>query len=172
MTAVAAAELKPLSDVLAYRNPDIIDAFLEDYPVARTDAEEIFAETLKWLWLCARRRRGFETGATSLARLPLLDDLYAVDRMWHVFLLFSEDYVAFCERFFGFYVHHYPITRADRATMTPELRRTQLREAYSMIYDELGPETLRRWCEDYPRRFPKPSCAGTSSREDRGPAAR
>src|SRR5262249_25477109 len=145
---VAAAELKRLSDVLAYRNPDVLDAFLEDYPVSRTDAEEIFGETLKWLWLCARRRHGFEKGELSLARLPLMDDLYAVDRMWHAFMLFSEDYVAFCERFFGFYVHHYPVTRADRETMTPERRRSELRAAYSLIYEELGPETLRLWCEE------------------------
>src|SRR5581483_6206582 len=32
----------------------------------------------------------------------------AVDAAWHEFILYTRDYTAFCERAFGFYLHHIP----------------------------------------------------------------
>lgn len=31
-----------------------------------------------------------------------------VDEVWHTFILFTEDYASFCEKVFGFFLHHHP----------------------------------------------------------------
>jgi hypothetical protein len=164
--SVTLSGIAPLERVLAYRNPDVIDRFLDEFDLRRVEAEEIFREMLKWLWLCARRREDLARGRhVTLPRLLLLDDLYAVDQMWHSFLMFTDEYGHFCSTRFGFYVHHYPITRDERQAMLAHRERDPdgfkqeraaiLRANYSYIYDELGPETLKRWCEEFPVKYAK-----------------
>jgi hypothetical protein len=32
-------------------------------------------------------------------------------------------------------------------------RRKSLKKAYEYLYDELGPDILLKWCEEFPKRF-------------------
>jgi hypothetical protein len=37
-----------------------------------------------------------------------------IDTAWHYFILFTKDYAAFCNRFFGRFIHHQPfVTEED-----------------------------------------------------------
>ena len=36
-----------------------------------------------------------------------------VDPFWHAHILFSQDYVDFCDKAFGIYLHHVPLDTAD-----------------------------------------------------------
>ena len=38
----------------------------------------------------------------------------AIDEMWHTFVLFTQPYAAFCQRYFGRFIHHAPSTRVER----------------------------------------------------------
>ncbi len=149
--------------MLKYRNPDVVHAFRERFDVQPAEAEELFTETCRWLWLCARRRA--EPGLTrAVAPLAIDAALRVLDEMWHTFLLFTRDYTRFCDAYLGGYLHHVPTPQAekerlrhrvaqDRAQVErAELRRLTLQYAY--VHAHLGQATLSKWYEEFPRRYP------------------
>lgn len=143
----------PLEQVLSYRNDELVHRFAEDFHVTLDVAEDLFLETKRWLWLCGHRRVEFAQGRAEFVHVPLLSEAGPIDAMWHTFLLFTKDYAEFCDRHFGFFIHHYPMTRAEKARAESESRETRLestRKVYEYIYDQLGPETLKKWCEGLP----------------------
>jgi hypothetical protein len=141
----------------------VIARFCDDFGVSFKDAEEVYIETLRWLWLCAYRLSDYQQGKVDTPRMPLASQAQVIDLMWHTFLLFSKDYSEFCETHFGFLLHHFPLSRADKAQLAEELatdpeafrekRVAQLEPVYSYIYDVLGPEVLVRWMEEFPERY-------------------
>jgi len=147
--------LKPLSEILAYRNPDVISKFRDKCELSSEDAAEVFDETKKWLWLCAK--------APNAINMTIQDSIIIIDDMWHTFILFTKEYQEFCSTYFGQFIHHVPIPKARIETMRQEAARTPdafiarrghtLRALYGFIHDELGRDTLIKWYEDFPRRF-------------------
>lgn len=144
----------------------MIDRFVEDHRatgVTLSEASEIFRETKRWLWLCAYRKFEFEQGRCSFSQIPLASEALVIDLMWHTFLLFTKDYADFCQRHFGFFIHHYPMSREQRRSAEDarardaqdfrEMRITELRPVYELIHDILGRETLVRWLDEYPKKF-------------------
>jgi hypothetical protein len=131
--------------------------------LSREDAESVFTETKKWLWLCAHAKHESENNGTVDQPLGLFQEAYAIDQAWHVFLLFTQDYAEFCEKYFGFFVHHVPeksgVKKQFREALAGgssefrERRLIELERIYGYIYDQLGEETLLRWTEDFPQRF-------------------
>ena len=129
-----------------------------DLNVTLDEATELFLETKRWLWLCAYQA---ETG--SSISVPLFSEMNAIDRCWHLFLLFTRDYAAFCERYFGFFIHHEPQTSQVRRQTQALLeadpvafrasKEAELTLAYGIIYDVLGRDVLLRWTEEFPERF-------------------
>jgi len=152
-----------LQEVLTYKNENVVYRFSEDYKISESDAEEIFLETKRWLWYCAKRTRDIEDGRIEFLNIPLFNEAKAIDLMWHTFLLFTHDYADFCETYFGFFVHHQPKSKVDRIEwqqqisrdpiQTQKERESQLEKVYGTIYDELGPDILLKWCEEFPKRF-------------------
>ncbi len=73
--------------------------------VVRSDEEgtALFAEVKRYLVL---------THANPTRAVPVFSPL--IDEVWHQFMLFTTEYAAFCERFFGRFMHHMP-TRPDAA---------------------------------------------------------
>jgi hypothetical protein len=162
-------EIASLSEVLADRPPgtdEILHRFIADfgkYGLSPQDAEELFLETKRWLWLCAYRKAEFEKGRLESVHIPLASESNAIDLMWHTFLLFTKNYADFCDRHFGFFIHHYPTPQAEKlkASLAKKAdpvayratRAEALKPAYRYIYDVLGRETLIRWMEDFPKRY-------------------
>jgi len=138
-----------LEIVLAYQNEEVVARFCADYGFSPAQGEEIFTETKRWLWLCARHAADGRPGAD----LSMGDEMAVIDQMWHTFLLFTFDYAEFCERFFGCFIHHQPTPGFVKNAMTPEKRMITLRNNYEFIYDHLGAEILKLWCEEFPVRF-------------------
>jgi hypothetical protein len=154
--------LKPLEEVLRYQNDEVVDRFSRDNGIPEADAKEIFLETKRWLWLCADEMARSGDGIGE--KIPLLSEARVIDLMWHTFLLFTSDYARFCQKYFGFFVHHQPRLRVekdawdrrvakDRDAAVAERRKT-LRRGYELVCERLGQDTLRKWCEDFPSRFP------------------
>ncbi|MEW6167389.1 MAG: hypothetical protein AB1651_06795 [Pseudomonadota bacterium] len=141
-----------LEAVLSYRNDNVLDSFCESFEVSREDAEDIFRETLRFLWLSTNYRAEF---LQSIDR-PIL----IIDEMWHTFILFTKEYHEFCSRMFGHYMHHTPTTVSEKKRLRSEMndaRLTALREEkkkrYSMIYDLLGRDVFIKWYYEFPERF-------------------
>jgi hypothetical protein len=153
-----------LEAVLAYKNSDVVSRFAEDFHISTRDAEDIFLELKRWLWLCAKRKTDLDAGKGEAFQVPLFNEANAIDMMWHTFLLFTEDYSAFCDHYFGFFIHHNPRPMAERKEWQLKIkadpvgatieRKASLEKVYGYLYDELGPDILVRWCEEFPARFP------------------
>lgn len=156
-------KIADLTSVLAFRHDDVVHRFAGEFQVSVVDAEEIFTETKRWLWICARRKVAVETGEATFVTFPLFNEARIIDLMWHTFLLYTEDYADFCDHYFGFFIHHKPKPRAERLAWRERIqndpdgarreRESSLRIVYESLYEELGEEILIKWCEDFPRRF-------------------
>jgi hypothetical protein len=131
-----------LADVLAYRHPGVVRRYAKEQHASREEAEEVFRETLKWLYLCGRAlREGFACAMTP--------EIAQLDEMWHTFVLFTPDYADFCERYFGLFLHHVPNDDEDEVSEGgDEAVRGQLERQFGLVYDVLGEDTLRRWYEE------------------------
>src|SRR5947209_20258247 len=131
-----------LADVLAYRNPAVVRRYAKDHQTSIAEAEEVFGETVKWLYLCYRST--FDEKGDGCAMTP---ELERIDWMWHTFLLFTRDYADFCERYFGVFLHHVPAEDEDddAAPPNPADVRNRVERQFGLVYDVLGEATLQAW---------------------------
>jgi len=145
--------LCPLDTAIRYRNSEVILRFVDEYRVPPDYAEEVFEETLKWLWLLAS---SFEEGVEAhLAIYPIIG---AIDEMWHTFLLYTEDYEEFCSHYLGRFIHHVPTKQEDkkdhknRLAIDPdEIKsetRARLEHFLRYVSVRLGDETVTKWFGD------------------------
>jgi hypothetical protein len=145
MAPTAPNQLASLDDVLRYRHPGVVRRYAAEHRAAPEEAAELFGEMLKWLYLCAR---GAGEGPDGLA-LAVHPEIEKIDWMWHTFLLFTRDYADFCERHFGFFIHHVPDDgEGDGAPADEGTVRAALEAQYALVYDVLGPRTLQLWYGD------------------------
>jgi hypothetical protein len=142
-----------LTTLLAYKNEDVLSRFTDLFNVTDAEAEDIFTETKKFLFIS--RHRG----------VFIPDQLLIVDEMWHNFILFTATYQDFCAQYFGGYLHHLPASKAEKMQQQKQLAfdavvaRNAFKEKLSILmsvtYDQLGRDTVVKWFQDYPVRYSK-----------------
>jgi len=142
-----------LAAILAYQNEDVISRFTDLVGVEEEEAQDIFQETKKFLYL------------SQLYPIFIPDDLLILDEMWHNFILFTPAYHAFCQTHFQKYLHHLPATKQEKAQQVqlraqqPEQSRQQYLDRMEALlgatYDHLGEDTVRKWFQFYPERYSK-----------------
>jgi len=68
-----------------------------------------------------------------------------VDEVWHQFVLFSEEYAAFCKRFFGRFLHHHPSNAPGLAIVRekPEATQKETEETYRALFGMAMPAIWR-----------------------------
>jgi len=147
-------------DALEYEAPFLIEKLLKEH-IADTpeEAEALFTEVKRY---CVLTR----SDPTKIWKMYSL----RVDAVWHQFILFTSEYMKFCERFFGTYIPHRPDNAPKPETMNSaeamsfgafqrrytELFGVPLPDAW---YDEKSVTTNRRVLNDL---------AGTLSLQDEG----
>ena len=166
VTGIAAGpqpRLPTLEQALAYRNDQIVYKFQERFDVSFEEAAELFEETKRWLWLqvAARLRNG--------PPFVMTVSMAIVDEMLHTFILFTREYIAYCEENYGVYLHHTPMTKAQKDARLAQYRNHReamlteeaefLARMYSFTYDTLGEETLVRWYSTYATQYAGPRMA-------------
>ncbi|MBX7205002.1 MAG: hypothetical protein K1X81_06225 [Bacteroidia bacterium] len=154
--------VKDLDTVLSYKNDMVIHKFLESYSISFEEAEDLFLETKRWLWFCAKTTQNRLNGE-KVVPLLIHKELTFLDEMWHTFILFTKDYSEFCKKNFGFYVHHAPTTKdekdkslAEKETDLDQFKKKVVRETrsqYEFVFDILGRETLIKWYYTYPEKY-------------------
>jgi hypothetical protein len=83
---------------LAFEAPFLIEKLLKEHIAENPEeAEALFSEVKKFIVLS----RSDETKIWEMYSLR-------IDEAWHQFILFTTQYMEFCQRFFGRYVHHSP----------------------------------------------------------------
>ncbi|MBY0526250.1 MAG: hypothetical protein K2R98_22850 [Gemmataceae bacterium] len=133
-----------LADVLTYRHSGVVRRYAKDHDVSLEDAAEVFQETCKWLYLCYRNATDLPEGTVC----TMTPDIEKLDEMWHTFLLFTRDYADFCDRYFGFFLHHVPNEDAETRPFDEGAMRQQLEQQYALVYDVLGEGTLMAWHDE------------------------
>jgi hypothetical protein len=134
-----------LEELLAYRHRGVVCRYAKDHHAAPAEAEEVFQQLLKWLYLCARAADGLEGFGCVVS-----PDIEKIDWMWHTFLLFTRDYADFCECYLGTFIHHVPNEDEDEdeTPVDQDAYRTALERQFSFVYDVLGEETLTAWYDE------------------------
>ncbi|MCG8387801.1 MAG: hypothetical protein MJA30_19775 [Cytophagales bacterium] len=134
----------------------ILEGFMDRYQVSYQEAEDIFKETKKWLWLASQSE---VTGTPVFIDKPLM----IIDEMWHTFILHTRSYYNFCLTHFQKLVHHNPTSPKEKEERRDEFLKNptgaikkheeQLRTQYNLIYDNLGPETLLKWYDTMAQKY-------------------
>jgi hypothetical protein len=147
-----------LEQALAYRDDQILYKFQERWDVSFEEASELFEETKKWLWLQVAARK--QPGSPPMA---MTVSLAMVDEMLHTFILFTREYIQYCDKNYGVYLHHAPMTKKakdaqmERFKKDPEqMLATEaefLSNMYSFAYEMLGEETVVKWYSEYPKKY-------------------
>lgn len=142
-----------LESILGYQNENVISRFTDMFEVTTLEAEDIFRETQKFLYICQEKG------------VFIPDDLLMIDEMWHNFILFTKEYDFFCKRFFGRYFHHLPASKKEKMEQQQknELYPEKAKEEYlqklehviRMTIDHLGEETAIKWFRLYPSKYSK-----------------
>jgi hypothetical protein len=143
MTATTTNRPTSLDEVLAYRHPAVLRRYAEEQHAPLEEAEEVFREMLKFLYVCHRAATELPSGLGYVVST----EIEKIDWMWHTFLLFTMDYADFCERHFGHFLHHVPGEAAteSEAPVDGSTVRAQVERQFALVYDLLGEETLIAW---------------------------
>lgn len=105
-----------LARMMNYDHPALKERMVVKVGWTPEFTDELFGEMKKFLYLCA-------TNDGSMA--PPED----IDEIWHNFILFTGDYADYCKSKVGFFLHHQPLTQAQRASSDGSMVRNTLEAA-------------------------------------------
>jgi hypothetical protein len=149
MTWTATRTPASLDEVMLYRNPALVRYFAIEHGLKPVEAEELFADLKRWLWLCANKDQA--------GPLSLFDEMRVVDLFWHTFLMFTGDYLEFCERYFGSPILHQPEPHQDGQEAAAEQEAgdslAEMRATIQQVNRQLGPEVATRWFREIPKQY-------------------
>nr|WP_058440966.1 hypothetical protein [Legionella brunensis] len=124
-----------LSELLAYENKQVVHYFCHHHPhFSHEQSQQFFNDFLGWLWLNVYRK-------TSHRHTYLFGPILILDKVWHTFILHTEDYVNFCNRYFGEYVHHHIEPIGSEHELSPE----ELADFLDDAFELLGKEWIERY---------------------------
>ncbi len=135
------------SDVLNYKNPAVIRRFQKEFAVKANEADIIFSDLMKFFYASKTHelQKLNDPQNGDLDFIFIMDDeMKYIDHMWHIFLLYTEDYLDFCMKYFGEFLHHRP----DIVPNNPDFAHgfeDNLTKFLSFNYDLLGEEAVTRW---------------------------
>jgi len=145
-----------LEATLEYQNKELVYYFSNYNGISLAEAEELFIDLKKWLWLCGQLDDSSRT-------VHLFQEQDIIDQFWHCFLLFTRDYIIFCETYCGTIICHHPEPHLRRVRQKEKLRSNPglvikenlslLRESMEEVGRVLGAETAWRWYHDIPVRY-------------------
>lgn len=139
--------LSKLDEILNYENQPVVKRFQKEFPAKADQAENLFKDLLRFFWGTRRHALDRKTNPDNpnLEFVYIMDeDMRDIDQMWHIFLLYTRDYMEFCQKHFGEYLHHQP-------DLVPHFEKqgfefsTNLERFLNYNYDLFGEEVLRRW---------------------------
>jgi hypothetical protein len=142
--------LPELNNVLKYTNTYVLERYTKDYPNNSLTAEEALRELLKYFWLSEKYSMDLQLDPNNKSLhffCAMHEEMKEIDDMWHTFLLFTKEYMSFCNYYFNKFIHHEPLMNANQPT--DEDFEIDLTRYLSYVYDQLGEETVRAWFKEY-----------------------
>jgi hypothetical protein len=114
-------------DALAHEAPYLIEKLVKNRVVdSAEEGRALFLEVKRYLVLNQIDR-------TRIWKMYSL----RVDEAWHQFILYTAEYVAFCQRYFGRYVHHRPSNAPDTGLpgRAPEATFIEFTDRYREVFE-------------------------------------
>lgn len=136
-----------LEKILTYKNPAVVKRFQKDFPEKAIRAEDLFGDLMRFFW-GTKNQTLEQLSAPMDPRLDFIyimdDEMREIDQMWHIFLLYTRDYMDFCQDHFGEYLHHQPdlVPIFEKAGFKFE---TNLEKFLDYNYELFGADVIRRW---------------------------
>jgi hypothetical protein len=143
--------MKSLNEVIAYKNPAVVRRFSKEFPLYANSAEEIFEDLMRFFWASfkhAQDKKNNPSNEEFKFTYIMDEEMRSIDQMWHIFLLYTKDYMNFCQDYFGEYIHHLP-DLVDKMDDNVSVFQNNLEKFLSYTYDLLGEATIRRWYAEY-----------------------
>jgi hypothetical protein len=139
--------LAPLNEVMKYKHEAVVRRFKRDNPGKADQAEQLFEDLKTFFWISKKHYldKKAEPQNPDLKFVFIMDEeMRDIDQMWHVFLLYTKDYMDFCQQYFGEYLHHLPdiVPTFEKGSFDFE---SNLVKFLNYVYDHLGAETVKRW---------------------------
>lgn len=132
ITDTSAPERISSFDSLDYEAPFLIEKLVKNSIVdTEAEAEALFREVKRYLVLS-------DQNSDRVWNMWSL----RVDEAWHQFILYTREYIEFCQRFFGRYVPHNP-SNAPKIELARPVDKTsfaQFQEKYQELYGEPLPD--------------------------------
>jgi hypothetical protein len=120
----------PVFEALDYRAPYLIEKLLKERIVATAEeGEDLFREAVRFLVMV-------EVDRSKVWEMHSL----RVDEAWHQFVLFTGQYIGFCQRYFHRYVPHSPSNAPELAE--PDSVEVASFDEFRQRYQELFGEPL------------------------------
>ncbi|WMN18770.1 hypothetical protein QL104_05015 [Pseudomonas piscis] len=142
--------------LMQYKNEDVIHKFREEWKVSEDEAKDIFDETKKFLFLAS-------VTTQKCFNLDINEPLLIIDKMWHTFILFTEDYADFCNTHFGTMLHHQPFSKnhlkklikklSEHGMTLSEAKSKHLYQQLGFIEETLGRQTIVKWYVEYSEKY-------------------
>lgn len=136
-----------LEELLSYEHPAVVRRFKKDHPAKADKAEELFRDLLRFFWTSKKHQLERQTNPEKkeLDFVFIMDEeMRDIDQIWHVFLLYTQDYMEFCEKYFGEYLHHKPdvVPNFEKGRFDFD---SNLIKFLDYVYDNLGQKVVERW---------------------------
>ena len=139
-----------LDEIMKYSNNLVVDRMLRDHPnLTRQQAALAFDELKKWFFWKYRAQ------LENLSVRPYMyNEIDIIDYAWHAFLLFTEHYTKFGQKYFATYLHHTPQSDMDARFMLKPLSAnnisdqstlTNRSEILDFMRQTLGEATYQSW---------------------------
>jgi len=135
-----------LEKVLNYEHEPLLQRFMKYEEASHEVSKALFQDVKKFLWASAML--SFEKKKNqNIQELPQSLDIFkfqrSFDEMWHHFILFTKDYMDFCDEFLGMYVHHQPHFGEDKRST--EERKIEYEKMLLFVAKYLGEEFAFRF---------------------------
>lgn len=136
-----------LDEILKYDNRPVVARFEKDFPNFRGEGGVIFKDLLRFFWASEKHEQDRKADSKNkhLDFVFIMDEaMKPIDQIWHVFLLYTKDYMDFCHKYFQEYIHHLP-------DIVPNMKHDEekfeinLNRFLNYNYDLLGEEVIKRW---------------------------
>lgn len=134
-----------LTDILSYEHPEVVKRFQKEFPQDAHLADELFKDMLRFFWVSKKHSIDKTKKRDEFDFTFIMDEeMNQIDKMWHIFLLYTEDYMEFCHEYFREYLHHRPDI-VPTMPQDPKLFEKNLEKFLSYTYDQLGEDVVKRW---------------------------
>jgi hypothetical protein len=81
-----------LNECMTEAFPGLLERFRKQHRVSVSRARDLFNETQKWLWLCAKHNEDRKNNLNHEFELCIYQEMRMLEEMWHNFILFLSSW--------------------------------------------------------------------------------